>query len=163
MGSFAERAAASSALSDLTADEMTTIAAPSIFSDLVADENLDALLAKAVDIVSFGQIRSLHFIAKLVQDLGDTGHPDPANPDKMQYSNALRHYPHKGNLAELNGRNNKNYLKIRSVPHRHGAVSASLCNGFRNIRILDFFVRLVFPPSQPRTRPKASIADIENG
>jgi len=57
---------------------------------LVADRDLCALLAQAVEIVIVGGVRALHGIAEIDQHLGDAAHADPADPDEVDGSDLAR-------------------------------------------------------------------------
>jgi hypothetical protein len=57
---------------------------------LVAYVNQNALLAQAFDIRVFVKIAALNFIAKVVQYLGNTAHPDATDTDKMDYAYGQR-------------------------------------------------------------------------
>ena len=57
---------------------------------LVADRNLDALLAQPRDVAAFGRVRALHGIAEIAQHLGDAAHADAADPDEVNGSDLAR-------------------------------------------------------------------------
>ena len=57
---------------------------------LVADGDLDALVAQASDIGALGGVRALHGIAEIAQDLGNAAHPDTADPDEVNGSDLAR-------------------------------------------------------------------------
>ena len=57
---------------------------------LVADRDLDALVAQPVDIGALGSVGALHGIAEIAQHLGDAAHADAADPDEMDGSDLAR-------------------------------------------------------------------------
>ena len=50
---------------------------------LLADEDLDALLAQAFDDITFGRIAALHVKAQIGHHLGNAGHADAADADEV--------------------------------------------------------------------------------
>ena len=64
---------------------------------LMADRDLDALVAQPVDVGAFGCVRALHRIAEIAQHLGDAAHADAADPDEVDGSDLARqfhYFPH---------------------------------------------------------------------
>ena len=57
---------------------------------LVADRDLDALLAQPRDIAALGGVRALHGVAEIDQHLGDAAHADAADPDEVNGSDLAR-------------------------------------------------------------------------
>ena len=57
----------------------------------MADEDVDALLAQALDIGAFGLVGALHGVAEIVQHLGDPAHSDAADADEVHPPDCLRH------------------------------------------------------------------------
>src|SRR3981081_91539 len=60
---------------------------------LVADGDLDALVAQPADIGALGSIRALHGVAEIAQYLGDAAHADTADPDEVDGSDLARQSP----------------------------------------------------------------------
>src|SRR5690606_28983437 len=58
---------------------------------IVADEDLDALLAQSQDVGILCLVGTLHLIAERVQRLGDAAHADAPNADEMHDADGLRH------------------------------------------------------------------------
>ena len=55
------------------------------------DEDLDALVAQALDIGALGLVRALDLVAERVQHFRDAAHADPADADEVNEADALRH------------------------------------------------------------------------
>ena len=77
------RAATSSGLSGLIAEETTTTPASPRLSAAWPMAIVDALVAQALDVGAVGRIRALNLIAEIVHDLGDAAHADAADADEM--------------------------------------------------------------------------------
>ena len=88
IGSRRSRAAASSGLSALTAEEMTTTGVAKILLAM-ADLDRDAELAEPCDIVVVGEVGSLNRIAERLHHLGDA-HANAANPDEVDGAGLAR-------------------------------------------------------------------------
>src|SRR5262249_31784127 len=58
----------------------------------MADRNPGALVAQAFDIGAFGGIRTLHGVAEIDQDFGDTAHSDAADADEMDRADIARQF-----------------------------------------------------------------------
>ena len=65
------------------------IGAGNVFG-LVADADLDALVAQTADIGALGNIRALHDVAEIAKHLGDAAHADAADPDEVNRSDLAR-------------------------------------------------------------------------
>ena len=74
------------------AEETTRTAAPSMFLRLVADGDLDALVAQALDVGAVGDVGALHRIAEIAQHLGDAAHADAADADEMDRADVARQF-----------------------------------------------------------------------
>ncbi|MNV79598.1 hypothetical protein D3C71_1731570 [compost metagenome] len=57
----------------------------------VADENLDPLVAKALDVGTVRLVGTLHLVSEIVQHFGDTAHADAADADEMYEADGLGH------------------------------------------------------------------------
>jgi hypothetical protein len=57
---------------------------------LVADVDLDALLAQPVDVGALRGVGTLHGVAEIAQHLGDAAHADAADPDEVNGSDLAR-------------------------------------------------------------------------
>ena len=86
------RAATSSGLSRLMAEETTTTSAPSMFAGLVADGDLDALVAQPLDVGAVGDVGAGDGVAEIGQHLGDAAHADAADADEMHRSDVARQF-----------------------------------------------------------------------
>ena len=84
------RAATSSGLSRLIAVETTTHVGAVDVLGLVADHDLDALLAQPLDVGVVGGVRALHGVAEIAQHLGDAAHADAADADEVDGSDFAR-------------------------------------------------------------------------
>src|SRR5690242_6154092 len=62
----------------------------------MADRHLDAVLGQTARIGALGDVAALDLVAEIVQHLGDAGHADTADADKMQKTDIERHRPHAG-------------------------------------------------------------------
>src|SRR4029453_18148984 len=60
----------------------------------MADRDLDAELAQALGVGVLDQVRALHAMAEVVQDLGDAAHADAADADEMNAARVDRQNPH---------------------------------------------------------------------
>ena len=53
----------------------------------MADGDLDAQFAQALDVGALRRVRSLDLVTEIVHDLGDAAHADAANADEMKGTN----------------------------------------------------------------------------
>ena len=91
-GSRCARAATSSGLSCLIAEETTTTSAPPRFSAACPIAIVDALVAQPLDVGALGLVGALHRIAEIDQHLGDAAHADAADADEMHRTDVARQF-----------------------------------------------------------------------
>ena len=58
----------------------------------MADRNLGALVAQALDVGAVGRVRALHGVAEIDQHLGDAAHADAADADEMDRTDVARQF-----------------------------------------------------------------------
>src|SRR5690606_25138646 len=56
----------------------------------MADENFDAAAFEALRVIAFLRVGALHFVAEIVQYLGDAAHADAADADEMNSADIKR-------------------------------------------------------------------------
>ena len=59
---------------------------------VVADGNLDAVIAQPLDVGAVGDVRALHGIAEVAQHLGDAAHADAPDADEMDRADVARQF-----------------------------------------------------------------------
>ena len=59
---------------------------------LVADGDLDALVAQALDVGAVGDVRAVHGVAEIGQHLGDAAHADAADADEVDRADVARQF-----------------------------------------------------------------------
>ena len=91
-GSRLARAATSSGLSRLMAEETTTTSAPSIFSASWPMATVMPLLAQALDVGAVGDVGAADGVAEIGQHLGDAAHADAADADEMHRADVARQF-----------------------------------------------------------------------
>ena len=91
-GRRSARAATSSGLSRLIAEDTTTTAALVDILGLMADRDRDALVAQPLDVGALGDVRPLHGVAEIEQHLGDAAHADAADADEMHRTDVARQF-----------------------------------------------------------------------
>ena len=96
------RAATTSGLSRLTADETTTTAAAPRLALSWPTKTVAPLLAQALDVGVVAQVRALHLMAEVEQHFGDARHADAADADEMDGAELARQF-HRSALSSVLG------------------------------------------------------------
>ena len=91
-GNRSARAATSSGLSDLMAEETTTTSASARLVGSLTDGDFHALLAQSFDVGVLGLIGALHPVAEIDHDLSDAAHADAADTDEMYRADVERQF-----------------------------------------------------------------------
>src|SRR4030081_3438191 len=127
---------------------------------LVADRDLDALVAQPADIGALGGVGALYGVAEIAQDLGDAAHADAADPDEVngpdlarQSHDAIPVMVRTGCLASA--RRDKGFFR------HSGALAEASEPGISRFRIgslrdpsgmTDVRFRRLLPPDRPTAR-----------